>query len=73
MPRADERFGGPSAVTCRTCGATVQVTKFSPQHTSVQWTAAAARICPVLSAPPSEFCEQMRESIAVAPVEITPP
>ena len=44
MP-ADERRGSVQPVRCARCGAAVQVAKFSPQHTSVQWTAAAAASC----------------------------
>ena len=32
-------------VECARCGAAVLAAKFSPQHTSVQWTAAAVRAC----------------------------
>jgi hypothetical protein len=45
MPRADDRRPSWQPVRCARCGATVQVAKFSPQHTSVQWTAAAAASC----------------------------
>jgi hypothetical protein len=45
MPRADDRRASWQPVRCARCGATVQVAKFSPQHTSVQWTAAAAASC----------------------------
>jgi hypothetical protein len=43
--RSDDRRGTPQTVDCARCGASVQVVKFSPQHTSVQWTAAAAGSC----------------------------
>jgi hypothetical protein len=45
MPRADDRRASWQPVRCARCGAAVSVAKFSPQHTSVQWTAAAARAC----------------------------
>jgi hypothetical protein len=45
MPRADDRRASWQPVRCAGCGAAVQVAKFSPQHTSVQWTAAAAASC----------------------------
>jgi hypothetical protein len=45
MPRADDRRASWQPVRCARCGAAVQVAKFSPQHTSVQWTAAAAACC----------------------------
>ena len=44
MP-ADERRASRRPVRCARCGAAVLVAKFSPQHTSVQWTAAAAASC----------------------------
>jgi hypothetical protein len=43
--RADDRHGASQPVECARCGATVEVVKFSPQHTSAQWTAAAVRQC----------------------------
>jgi hypothetical protein len=45
MPRADDRRASWQPVRCARCGAAVQVAKFSPQHTSVQWTASAAASC----------------------------
>jgi hypothetical protein len=45
MPRADDRRASWQPVRCARCGAAVQVAKFSPQHTSVQWTAAATASC----------------------------
>ena len=50
MPRADDRRASWQPVRCARCGAAVQVAKFSPQHTSVQWTAAAAASCAEFSA-----------------------
>jgi hypothetical protein len=43
--RADDRQVSPQPVECARCGGCVEVAKFSPQHTSVQWTAAAVRCC----------------------------
>lgn len=43
--RADDRHATAWPVRCAGCGATVEVVKFSPQHTSVQWTAAAVDCC----------------------------
>jgi hypothetical protein len=43
--RVDERQARSQPVECARCGVTVLVAKFSPQHTSVQWTAAAATAC----------------------------
>jgi hypothetical protein len=45
MTRADDRRASWQPVRCARCGAAVQVAKFSPQHTSVQWTAAATASC----------------------------
>ncbi len=42
---ADDRHVSPQPVECAQCGAAVLVVKFTPQHTSVQWTAAAAGCC----------------------------
>ena len=50
--RSDERQAASQPVECARCGAVADVVKFSPQHTSVQWTAAAAR------------CEQFRAQAA---------
>ena len=46
----DERAWRYADVVCDRCGATVGVAKFSPQHTSVQWTAAAVSTCAEFSA-----------------------
>jgi hypothetical protein len=73
MPRADERFTAASPVACSRCGARVSVTKFSPQHTSVQWSLPAVARCQVLTGPPFEACPWLRDSVNEAPVEITPP
>ena len=43
--RVDDRRGSPQPVECARCGGCVDVVKFSPQHTSVQWTAAALECC----------------------------
>jgi len=64
----DERPAAVSAVECARCGAAVRAVKFSPQHTSVQWTAAAVRTCWEFGAAdrPSalvEGCASLRDSI----------
>jgi len=64
----DERPAAVSPVECARCGAAVLAVKFSPQHTSVQWTAAAARTCWEFSAadrpsPLVEGCASLRDSI----------
>lgn len=73
MPRADERFRVASPVMCFRCGAEVSVTKFSAQHTSVQWSLSATERCSELSGPPAESCPWMRASVEDATIEITPP
>ena len=42
---ADEREAGLRPVECERCGATALVAKFSPQHTSVQWSLESVRAC----------------------------
>jgi hypothetical protein len=46
----DERHAGFRQVECDRCAAAVMVVKFSPQHTSVQWSAASVRSCAEFSA-----------------------
>ena len=73
-PRADERHADPQPVECARCGATAGVVKFSPQHTSVQWTAAAVACCAEFRARAAagtrsalvEGCAALRESIDTA-------
>jgi hypothetical protein len=72
-------------VECGRCGAAVLAVKFSPQHTSVQWSAAAVRACWEFSAAsasgrPSaliEGCGSLRDSIdaavAAGRLEVAPP
>jgi hypothetical protein len=72
--RADDRQVSPRPVDCARCGATVAVAKFSPQHTSVQWTAAATRRCAEFRARGAEGtrgalaegCAALRDSIDAA-------
>jgi hypothetical protein len=82
MPAEDERRAAFACVECGRCGAAVLAAKFSPQHTSVQWTAAAVRSCWEFSFSdrPSalvEGCGSLRDSIdgAVASgrLEVSPP
>ena len=82
MPARDERRGAVTGVECARCGAAVLAVKFSPQHTSVQWTAAAVRVCWEFSAAdrPSalvEGCGSLREAIdgaaAAGRLEVSPP
>jgi hypothetical protein len=83
MPRADARRARWEPVRCARCGTAVQVAKFSPQHTSVQWTAASAASCAEFRTAlasalecgeaPVESCEALRGSIddAVASGRLT--
>ena len=85
MPAEDERYAALCRVECARCGAAVLAAKFSPQHTSVQWTAAAVRTCWEFSASlalgrPSalvEGCGSLRDSIdaavAAGRLEVAPP
>ena len=73
MP-ADDRRASPRPVRCARCGAVALVAKFSPQHTSVQWTAAAAAACAEFGARTadggrgalSEGCGALRDGIDAA-------
>jgi hypothetical protein len=82
MLTEDERRGAFASVSCGRCGAAVLAAKFSPQHTSVQWTAAAVGLCLEFGAAgrPSalvEGCAALRSSIASAVLdgrlEVSPP
>ena len=78
----DERHAALCPVECARCGAAVLAAKFSPQHTSVQWSVAAVRACWEFSAAgrPSalvEGCGSLWDSIEVAVaagrLEVAPP
>ena len=78
----DERQGAACPVQCARCGAAVLAAKFSPQHTTVQWTAAAVRACEEFGASdrPSalvEGCASLRGSVegavAAGRLEVSPP
>ena len=83
--RADEREAGFRPVECERCGAEALVAKFSPQHTSVQWSLASARACAEFSARAAageqtaliDTCTSMRYSIDRAVLqgrlEVSPP
>ena len=72
--RVDDRRGSPQPVECTRCAATVNVVKFSPQHTSVQWTAAALECCAEFRARAAEGtrsalidrCASLQDSIDAA-------
>jgi hypothetical protein len=82
---ADERDAALGLVECARCGAAVLVAKFSPQHTSVQWSAAGVQACAEFFAlaaegRPSalvEGCASLRSSIDAAVtsgrLEVRPP
>ena len=81
----DERHAALREVACDRCAAMVLVTKFSPQHTSVQWSLAAdgglrrVRIREAAGERSAliDTCASLRDSIdrAVAEgrLEVTPP
>ncbi len=81
----DERCTGYRRVGCDRCGAAVQVAKFSPQHTVVQWNPESVRACAEFTAGAAEGrpsaliegCTSLRDSIerAVAEgrLEVSPP
>ena len=82
---ADERESVLQPVECERCGASALVAKFSPQHTSVQWSLESVRACAEFSARVVageqtaliEACAGMRASIDRAVLEgrlaISPP
>jgi len=81
----DERHAGFRRVECDRCAAAVLVAKFSPQHTSVQWSAASVRACAEFSARAAageqtaliDTCVSLRDSIDRAlsqgRLEVSPP
>jgi len=70
MLARDERQGATCTVECERCGARVLAAKFSPQHTSVQWTEAAVSALVA-------GCGSLRDSIDAAVkagrLEVSPP
>jgi hypothetical protein len=72
--KLDERYSRYCPVTCAACGAIVLAAKFSSQHTSVQWDAAAVGQCSEFARRTAageqtaliERCEAMRDSIDAA-------
>ena len=85
MLAEDERRTAFCPVECRRCGAGVLAAKFSPQHTTVQWSAGAVRACAEFSVAVSlgrpsalvEGCGSLRDSIDAAVMagrlEVSPP
>jgi hypothetical protein len=82
----DDRRASLDPVRCARCGAVVLVAKFSPQHTSVQWTAAATSACAEFAAARAangsrsaliQGCRALRDSIddavAAGAVAVAPP
>ena len=84
-PWADEREAGLRPVQCERCGAVALVAKFSPQHTSVQWSLESVRACAEFSARAAageqtaliDTCASLRDNIEEAVrdgrLEISPP
>ena len=82
---ADERHAALQEMACDRCAASVLVTKFSPQHTSVQWSLAATAACAEFSAREAagersaliDTCASLRDSldraVAEGRLEVTPP
>ena len=76
-PQTDERQPVTRPVSCARCGATVLAAKFSPQHTSVQWSTDAVRGCAefatrAAAGQPSALidgCASLRGSIDAAVLE----
>jgi hypothetical protein len=72
--RPDERRFRYCPVQCAECGAVVRAAKFSAQHTSVQWDAAAVGRCAEFArraaagelTPLIERCDSVRASIEAA-------
>jgi hypothetical protein len=83
--RADGRDAGFRPVGCDRCGATVLAAKFSPLHTSVQWSPASVRACAEFSARVAageqtaliDTCASLRDSIdraaAQGRLQVSPP
>jgi hypothetical protein len=75
--RPDERQSQYREIACEACGAVVRAAKFSVQHTSVQWDAAAVRQCAEFArrtavgeqTPLIERCGSMRASIEAAALD----
>jgi hypothetical protein len=75
--RPDERIARYGEVACERCGAVVRAAKFSFQHTSVQWDAAAVRQCAEFAGRAAqgeqtaliERCASMRDSIHAAALD----
>jgi hypothetical protein len=82
---ADERAWRYAEVACKRCGGSVEVAKFSLQHTSVQWTRESVLRCAEFSAHVADggssalvaTCASLRASIDDAVkngrVEVLPP
>jgi hypothetical protein len=72
--RPDERDASFRQVACDRCGAMVLAAKFSPRHTSVQWSQLSVRACAEFSAQVAqgqqtaliEGCASLRDSIGRA-------
>jgi hypothetical protein len=68
MKHTDDRRAWLREVTCDRCQAVVRVAKFSPQHTSVQWSADATATCAEFAGrgpagEPARTCASLWETI----------
>jgi hypothetical protein len=83
--REDEREAASRPVECERCGTSVLVAKFSPQHTSVQWSLESVYDCAEFRARTAageqtaliDACASLRDSINRAVLqrrlELSPP
>lgn len=62
--REEQLTGDLQPVSCTTCGVRVLATKYSPQHTSIQWSGDAAARCPELTGTASGSCGSLLARIA---------
>jgi hypothetical protein len=81
----DERHADYQRVECDRCAAAVEVAKFSPQQTSVQWSPASVRACAEFTARAAggersaliEGCASLHDSIDAAlakgQLKVSPP
>ena len=78
----DERHADYRRIECERCAATVEVAKFSAQHTSVQWSPASVQACAEFTAAEEQSalidtCASLRDSIdralAEGRLEVSPP
>lgn len=56
LDSAEEGIRKLQPLACHTCAARVSVAKYSPAHTSIQWTTEASRTCREMTAPVTVGC-----------------